>query len=956
MHTYLAMLAIAATPGAAPTETFEWGRIQSPVDWILPLCVFVALATFAIFMYRRDCRELGGRPAVLLSSLRLLALLGLLGIYLQPQWRARRDVIDRSRAIILVDTSQSMERRDVDETSSASSAPTPIQGMANQGRSRAEAVIEELSSGALVPQLRQLHDVLVYSFDEGEQPALLATLPFVGAAQNGNAAKEATSVEVTSGRRDLLDDAAALVQRQQVLSHYRLLLSLASAIALGGLALVGAYLFRPLARGTPPVWLVVAGTTCLLAAIGLAGWTFRAPARPTLLALLGLRSTQPATAADAVPATETQPTRQPDWRELLAPRGTETRLGQAVYRLAVDQRNAPLAGIIVMSDGGQNAGLSVEDASAAAREAHIAVYPIGLGSKQETTAASWVNVQAHDRALPNDPFEVKARLRAVGLAGRSVTARLRQIPLKETANQPPAPDIGYDQQQEVLIGGPQENLAVKFDVPGIKTAGLYGFELSLEGRGASADPAASRRRFQIEIVNRKTKVLLIGGGPGREYRFLRNMLRRDKRIELDTWLQSSGVEQSKDDYPRLLRGFPDKKDQLYAYDCIVALDPDWTSLDENQAELLSTWVGNQAGGLIVAPGRVFAGSSVHNWLGEARLEKIRKLYPVEFPPVLFQAEDIGRKWTQARPIDLTRPGMEADFLRLADNPGDSQRIWSTQFEGVYATLPVRGAATGATVFARHIDPLAEAAGVDPIFLAERFFGSGRVFYVGSAELWRLRQISEGHFERFYTQLIDHVSKQRLHRSQRGGGALLLETDKYEVGDNVPVMADLKNVRDEPLEAENVILYVHAPGVREPAAVKLLRDSTRKGMFVGQFTAKRDGDYRLELPLPEGSDEPLAATLKVTTSAQESDNPQRNDDVLGQLAANTGGRYFIGLGAALGQDSETPLVGMFKDLTQTTPVLGDRDAGWDAFWTRFAMFGVCGVLALEWMLRRLLRLA
>ncbi|MCE9552446.1 MAG: hypothetical protein K8T91_03590 [Planctomycetes bacterium] len=727
MHTYFTILGFATAASAdVPTETFELGRIQSPVDWILPVCVFVALATFAIVMYRRDCRELGGRPAILLSSLRLFALLGLLAIWLQPQWRARRDVVDRSRVILLVDTSQSMDRRDV----TSDSAPKT---KTSAGRSRSEAVVDELTSGSLLPQLRRLHDVVVYGFDEGEKPSLLATLPYVGASDAKPTATE---------------DASTSLAAQALVVRYQRTLLLTGAILLTGLVLVGVYLFRPVARGTPPLWLVLAGTACVMGAVGLATWTLRSPTRPSMLALLGLRNSQPTLASSSKDTANEKQDRQPDWRELLAPRGTETRLGQAVYHLALGERSAPVAGLIVLSDGGQNAGMSLENAVAAALESRITVHSIGLGSRLETSAARWVSFDAHDRALPGDPFEVKARLRAVGLAGRSVTARLRQVPVPDTAGQPPAPDIAYDQQQEVLIGGPAEDLAIKFEVPGIKVAGRYGFELSLEGRGASVEPADSRRRFQIEIVDRKTKVLLIAGGPGREFRFLRSMLRRDKRVDLDTWLQSSAVEKSKDDYPRILSGFPESKDKLYDYDCVVALDPDWTALSESQAGLLADWVADQAGGLIVVPGRVFAGSAVQNWLGDPKFAKIRALYPVEFPPVLFQAEDVGRKWTQVRPIDLTREGIEADFLRLADNPVDSQRVWTSQFDGVYATLPVRGAKTGAAVFARHVDPQAEAAGVDPVFLVEQFFGAGRVFYVGSGELWRLRQVDEGHFGRW----------------------------------------------------------------------------------------------------------------------------------------------------------------------------------------------------------------
>ena len=58
-----------------------------------------------------------------------------------------------------------------------------------------------------------------------------------------------------------------------------------------------------------------------------------------------------------------------DWRESTQPQGTETRLGQSLRRLIAEQRSSPIAGIVIFSDGGQNAGVDPSAAVAAARDA-----------------------------------------------------------------------------------------------------------------------------------------------------------------------------------------------------------------------------------------------------------------------------------------------------------------------------------------------------------------------------------------------------------------------------------------------------------------------------------------------------------------------------------------------------------------------------------------------------------
>ena len=105
-------------------------------------------------------------------------------------------------------------------------------------------------------------------------------------------------------------------------------------------------------------------------------------------------------------------------------------------------------------------------------------------------------------------------------------------------------------------------------------------------------------------MEERSKVLLIAGGPTREYRFLRNMLYRDKDIEVHVHLQTGdvGISQESDD---ILLDLPAIADELFVYDCIVAFDPDWLQLDEIQIELVERWVSEKAGGLIVVAGPVF---------------------------------------------------------------------------------------------------------------------------------------------------------------------------------------------------------------------------------------------------------------------------------------------------------------------------------------------------------------
>ncbi len=128
-----------------------------------------------------------------------------------------------------------------------------------------------------------------------------------------------------------------------------------------------------------------------------------------------------------------------------------------------------------------------------------------------------------------------------------------------------------------MLGAEGEIVPVKFELtpsaPGRR-------EMTLRVQAPPADANPQDNQFgpvEIEIVDRKTRVLLFAGGPAREYIFLRNLLRRDKDVEVDVLLQSAqpGISQ---DANQILDEFPQTREELYDYDCLVAIDPDWQKL------------------------------------------------------------------------------------------------------------------------------------------------------------------------------------------------------------------------------------------------------------------------------------------------------------------------------------------------------------------------------------------
>ena len=82
-------------------------------------------------MYRRDAVELPPLLGWFLTLLRAVTFLGLLFVFLQPQWRTEAEVTHHSRVALLVDTSLSMGLNDSDsDPKGSAAAPSRIEQVA----------------------------------------------------------------------------------------------------------------------------------------------------------------------------------------------------------------------------------------------------------------------------------------------------------------------------------------------------------------------------------------------------------------------------------------------------------------------------------------------------------------------------------------------------------------------------------------------------------------------------------------------------------------------------------------------------------------------------------------------------------------------------------------------------------------------------------------------------------
>jgi hypothetical protein len=903
---------------AADARTyFELARLEV-MDlwwhWLVFALVVAALIAFVLSTYRRDGHELGRPTRWLLAALRLLAIGGLLIFFLGIEKRTEQKVVKNSRALLLVDTSQSMGLIDME---------TP--GVAQPPR-RIDEVVRALAETPFVAQLRSTHDVLVYRFDEHERPVQLASLPRL----------PQTDDEL---------DATSVVDRR--VSEVRWMNG--ASIVLFSLAAV-ALLIHLLAPGTlrdreGESWGLLCGTLAVVAAL-------------VVVAVNQLRNPAIDTSAMAAPSPADEPTeperRDPDWESLLAPSGDETRLGDALQFLVDVERGGPIAGIAVFTDGNSNSGLTVADVAHSAADAGVPVFPIGVGSDRAPINLRLVDVEAPAKVYPGDGFTILGYIQAFGLQGQTAKVSLSASEVDAAGKVKSGERL--EDQQRITIGADGEVAKVEFEV--VPTdLGTQQYHLRIEAPANDLDPGDNQRSVTVHVVDRKSRVLLLAGGPMRDYRFLSVLCYRDKNVTVDVLLQSSsaGAAQEAD---RVLSEFPATPGEMFEYDCLVAFDPDWEALSDEQLALVERWVSEQAGGLIVVAGPVYTPEWTTLSRERSGLELMQALYPVSFYR-RSSARSLGRnpyETSSPWPIDLTDDGRNSWFLRLDDDPRESQALWGS-FRGVHSYQSVRGPKPGATVYGRFSDPDSAVDSELPVYFAGQFYGAGRVFYMGSGEMWRLMELDPSCFEQLYTRLIRYVSEGRLLRDS-SRGLLIVSKDRCVLGETITVRALLTDAQHKPLGAEQIDATLVTPdGLRQRLELRRIADAAQEGTYFGQFTASRQGDYRIDLPIPESEKlEVLSREVLVRVPDVEIQSPQRNDAVLSELAEETGGQYYASIEGALGELQQPALVDTLTPQNQETYLPGTPDAAFQQRLMAWLLALICGALCLEWLLRRLYKLA
>ena len=613
----------------------------------------------------------------------------------------------------------------------------------------------------------------------------------------------------------------------------------------------------------------------------------------------------------------------------------ETRVGDALVDVVGEFDREPLAGIVILSDGRNNSGVSPLRADdAISLDRRVPIFAIGVGMDKLP-----MNFVVEELTMPplvevDYPLEIDAKVLLSGIQ-RPVKVQLHRS--REDGRDRKLVDVRNLTPKNRLL---KERLRF---TDRLAEKGKYRYTLSIERDRREIEWRDNLQSAQVTAASELRRVLLMAGHATNEYRFLRNLAIRDDGIQVSCWLSSADTE-----YPQdgdiLISELPQSREALREYDAVLMLDPQPSTVTPEFQEALVDFVTEQGGGLAFVAGEI----NTHTLGGDARFRKLRALLPVDLGsgrlPLAGRVFD--KPWQPA----LTARGRVYPLCRLTDEPVENLELWQRlpPFYFWYQASKLRPG--GVSLLQKDSD----------IVAAMHRIGFAEVLYLGSDDFWRWRAVDVGIHERFWAAIIRQLS---LGKEQAGTRRATIETDRdrYSREEDVRINVRLVDSRRRPVEGPSVEVFIESGRKSEnegepqkPGKSPRAGDGKRRkrltlspvpgstGSYSGIFRTSDAGHYQVSLG------EEAKNFFEIVDIYSELDDLSPDFRTLEQLAELSGGRFFT-VSPELEELGDGALI---PDASISEVIARRASTVWDS---AMMMFLFTGLLVLEWILRKLWRL-
>lgn len=554
----------------------------------------------------------------------------------------------------------------------------------------------------------------------------------------------------------------------------------------------------------------------------------------------------------------------------LAPKGETTRLGAGIRATLDDLRGAAPAAIVAMTDGINTDGPTLADAAEHARRRGVPLYFVGIGSDRAVRDLKLSDLIVDDLVFVDDVVNFECKLTAAGFAGQKITVTLRE-------KDKPATPENILAKTEVTAPGDDRPVQVRLQYRPTKVGQ---FEYVIEAQPLPGESLLDNNRQSrvVQVRKEKIRVLLVQAYPSFEFRYLRNMLRRDETISLHTVLQDADPESAEQD-TSALRSFPLQRDELFSYDVVILGDVNPALLNAAAMQNLAEFVNQPAkgGALIMIAGPSYMPAAFRD-------TPLAGLLPFDIDRVRYPTEPLTNGFV-VQPTDL---GLASPAMQLGDTPEETQRIWRS-LPPLYWLLEIPELRAGVRILAEDPTRTAPNGRHLPVFLFQ-YVGAGKVLFHATDETWRWRyRVGDVYFARYWIQTIRYLCRSKL---ADAGRSAILTTDRreYPHGETVRLRVRFADDRLAPAEDDGVTVIVEQSG-RKTRRITLHRAAAARGLFEGVLDRPATGTYHAWIAAPTLPGQSPAVDFAVVPPPGEFAQVRMDAPAMRGAAEVSGGQYY-----------------------------------------------------------------
>jgi hypothetical protein len=560
-------------------------------------------------------------------------------------------------------------------------------------------------------------------------------------------------------------------------------------------------------------------------------------------------------------------------------RDNETRLGDALEAARREMETLPLSGLVLLTDGADNARTPIADELLSLRAKSVPVFTVGIGAEHFDKDIEVRRVESAHTLLKGSTLMADVMVRQRGFAGAKVP-----LVVEDEGRIVATTEVVLPKDDEVTPVRVQARMneagarTLTFRIP------LQSGEQVTQNNGETA---------VVRVRDLRERILYMEGEPRYELGYIQRAIEADSNLQIVTLLRTAegkfyrlGV----DTPDELLAGFPKTRAELFKYRGVMLGSIEASFFTHDQLAMLADFVSVRGGGLLFLGGRrAFAeGGYAGTPLADVMPVVIEG---TAVPDSLTLLADLA--------VSLTPSGQSHAVAQVASDPEKSAERWRT-LPWVTSVNRIRRVKPGAvTLIAGKTPRLGRAAEPgeqlrsyeQPVLVYQRY-GRGLSVALPIQDSWTWHMhadipVGDMTFTTFWRQLLRWVTS-----DVPGRVTARATPDQVNPRSPVELRAEVLDSAFLKVNDAEVVAHVTSPS-------KATRDITlewavdRDGEYRGTFTSDEPGIHvvRVEARRKDGGTATDSTFVRVAELNAEFVDAEMRAALLKRIADETGGRYY-----------------------------------------------------------------